>query len=303
MQKFEIKKILIPIDFSDTSLIALDHAIYMAKLSHAEIVLIHMIERLLTNTNSAEFYAAVGQEHIEYEKAVINKGKEYLDSFAEDLRKKHGIKITASTIFGRTHAGIISAADELNADLIIMGTHGVSGFRELVMGSNTFKVVSETKCPVLSVQMHTKTPGFKKILLPFRAKAHSREKVNYAISLAKLYGSAIHVFGIDADGTSPADLHKIELEAAQIKRILDDEKIVSTVEVKTDQYLADMLLEKAKEIKADLIIDMADLDRMNISEYILGPVAQQIVNHSPIPVLSIRPMFNPDTVDLHGYGW
>lgn len=262
-----------------------------------------MIERLLTNTDSAEFYAAAGQEHIEYEKSVINKGKEYLATFAEELKKKHGVKITASTIFGRTHAGIIKAAEEMGVSLIIMGTHGVSGFREFVLGSNTFRVVSEAECPVLSVQAGTKNPGFKKILLPFRAKAHSREKVNYAISIAKLYGSSIHVLGIDADGTSPADLHKIELEAAQIKGILDEENIISTVEIKTDQYLADMLLEKVKEVNADLIIIMTDMDRMNISEYVMGPVAQQIVNHSPIPVLSIRPMFNPNTIDLHGYGW
>jgi nucleotide-binding universal stress UspA family protein len=183
-----------------------------------------------------------------------------------------------------------------------MGTHGVKGFREFITGSNTFRIVNEAECPVLSFRKDVTQLGFKNILIPFRDHPHSREKVDYAIRMAEIYGAKITVLGVDTDDDS-AQFKKIVLEAEQIKSIVEKHGLECSVKVKSSPYLIDKVLKYAQKKNADLIVIMADIDRMRISELFMGPFGQQMVNHSPIPILSIRPTFNPDTVDLHGYGW
>jgi nucleotide-binding universal stress UspA family protein len=299
---FNLKKILVPVDFSDTSLQALEYAIDIAKRSKATITLIHNTESMVANVSTGDYFASSINNLIAFEKEANEKAKEHLKKFAEKIEKKNKIKTTAVITSGWVREEVLRTAEKTEADIIIMGTHGVKGFREFIVGSNTFRVINEAVCPVLSVQHHAKTPGFKNILLPFRDKSHSREKVDYAIKIAELYGATIHVLGIDMEETKE-DFKKIELETEQIKSIIEKKGLKCKIKVKSSQYVSDKVLKHAQEVKADLIVIMADMDKMNISEYFMGPFSQQIVNHSSIPVLSIRPTFNPNTIELHGYGW
>jgi nucleotide-binding universal stress UspA family protein len=237
-----------------------------------------------------------------YEKELLEAVNKSLISLSEEIKSKGVGKVKSISLTGSVHEEIIQLSKRIKTDIIIMGTHGVSGFREFVMGSNTFRVVNEALCPVLSVQQKMKATDFKNILLPFRGKPHSREKVDYVIKIAEIFGSTIHVLGVDTD-ESKSDLNKIELEAEQIKQIVQQHGLKCKIKVESSAYLSDKVLKYSKEVKADLIVIMSDLDKMRISEYIMGPFSQQIVNHSLIPVLSIRPTFNPYTVNLHGYGW
>jgi nucleotide-binding universal stress UspA family protein len=299
---FTIKKILVPIDFSENSMKALDNAIYMAKLSKAGITLIHNTEVVMADPNPGGYFAPSLNNYAAFEKDMFENAKNHLKKLAEKIEKKNKIKVTSITTSGWIREQILNTAEKIKADIIVMGTHGTKGLREFIMGSNAFRIVNEAKCPVLSIHPQTKTPGFKNILLPFRGKRHSREKVDYAIKIAEMYGSTIHVLGIDTEN-SKSDKKKIELEAEQIKDIIEKHGLKCKIKVESAAFLSEKVLKYSKKIDADLIVIMADLDKMRISEYFMGPFAQQIVNHSPIPVLSIKPTFNPNTVELHGYGW
>ncbi len=101
--------------------------------------------------------------------------------------------MTPLIVTGRTHKLIIKTAKKLKVDIIVMGTHGASGIREFIGGSNTYRVTSDSECPVLSIQKHIKKPEFKNILVPFTDRAHSREKVDYAIKMC----CPNHLFGMD----------------------------------------------------------------------------------------------------------
>lgn len=302
METFNIKKILVPIDFSETSLKALDHAVYIAKKNSADITLINVVESTYSYAPSTDYTALTYTNLESYEKSVIKQSKEHLLSLTQKIKKKEGVNIIGIVTSGWVKEEILDTAESMKADIIVMGTHGVKGFKEFITGSNTFRIVNEAKCPVLSVRKNVEPGKVKKILLPFRDKPHSREKVDYAIRMAELFGAKIFVLGIDTDDDDE-QFRKIELEAAQIKRIVEKHGIDCNVKVKSSPYVADRILKYAKKKKVNMVVIMADLDRMRISEYFMGPFAQQMVNHSPIPVMSIRPTFNPDTVDLHGYGW
>jgi len=297
-----IKKMLIPVDFSGTGIKVLDQAILMAEKTNAEITLITVLEGPFSYMGPDDIRKSVYKNQ-KYEKQIFDEADRNMKELQEKLIKAGVSKVNYLIKAGGTpYKKILLMAKQTKADIILMGTHGVSGFREFAMGSNTFKVVSEAHCPVLSIQKHTKKTGFKSILLPFRDKPHSREKVDYAISIAKIYGATLHILGVSYDPAS-AKVKKIPLEAQQIKRIAEKQGVNCTEEVVHGNYLANLIFEHAKRVNADLLVVMSDLDKMNISEYIIGPVIQQIVNHSKIPVLTIHPIINSEMFNNNEVDW
>ncbi|MEO8151241.1 MAG: universal stress protein [Bacteroidia bacterium] len=297
MSTFSVKKILVPIDFSANSIKALDYAARLAKLTQAEIMLAHVVETMPVTSDPFRFS---NPEIQSYDSIIMDSSTKHLKQVADEYANKNGIAINAVSLTGRTHREIVSFSEKIKSDLIVMGTHGVSGFREFIAGSNTFRVVSDVMCPVLSVQEKSGSPDFKNILVPFRDKPHSREKVNYAIELAKIYGATLHIIGIDTE-QSEEHLRRIQLEADQIIDIIGKSGLTGKLKVVSADYRSELVLDYAKEVNADLLVVMADMDRDSLKEYFIGPFVQQVVNHSTIPVFSIRPKFNTDTVDLRFY--
>ncbi len=302
MKSFDIKNILVPLDFSETSMEALKHAVFVAKLNGASITLLKVVEGMQPFIIPVDYPVSFSYNLTLHERTMVKESKKHFAKLVDSIKKKDKVSITSITSKGWVKAEIVEASKRIKADMIIMGTHGVKGFREFIIGSNTFRVINETQCPVLSIQKHTDKLGFKNILVPFRDKAHSREKVDYAIKMAKIYGARIHVLGIETDNDE-TQFKKLVKEAEQIKKITEKNGLVCTIEVKTSKYLVEEVLKYAETKEIDLIVVMSDLDRMRISEYFMGPFCQQMVNHSTIPVLSIQPTFNPDTIVLYGYGW
>ena len=297
MKQLKVRKILIPLDFSFTSLKALEHAVTLAKLTKAEITLLHIIENQYATTDP--FY--ITYPHVQtYETDLKELSNQSLQKVADKIKSKADIKVNILSTSGRTHKEIIRVSKKMKADIIVIGTHGVSGFREFVMGSNTFSVVRDAPCPVISVQRKSNSNGFKDILVPFSDSPHSREKVMYAIKLAEIYGATVHILGIDTEKTK-AHIKKIALEADQIKEIVEEHGLKSKLKIISGLYDAKTVLNYAKKVKADLIATMGDVNKQDLAEYFTGSFSQQLINHSQIPVLSIHSEFNPDTIELwHG---
>jgi len=288
-KRFHIQKILIPFDFSETAELALEHASFMAKLLKAEIMLLHVVE-------SYSFASAISQAFSktqnEFETKVEAGAKERLQQIADELHHRDGIVVKFRTDVGKIYKTIIHVADEVDADLIVMGTHGVSGFQELLVGSNTYRVVSGANCPILSVQTHAKKIGFKDIVLPIDNSKESRQKVLHAIELAKYYKSVIHIAGI----ITMSDIEvqrRFEVKIHQVKEFIEKHEIPYTVKMFKGDNLATISMDYAYQINADLIIIMTEQE-LNSTGLMMGSFAQQIVNHSKVPVLSVRPMISSD---------
>ena len=299
METFEIKKILVPTDFSETAMKALNYAIELAKRTGAEITLLNVVETSLASSNPA--FASVPKS-VEFEEEIIKASQEKLEELAYSKAEAVFPPFQIQTALGRTYLEIVSKSKEIGASIIVMGTHGVSGFRELMVGSNAYRVVADADCPVLTIQSTLKNGLFHKILIPFNDRPHSREKVRYALQVAKIYGASVHVLGVDEEGTQK-DTYKITKEAEQIKAVADSKGIPCTTEVVSEAYYSNSLLNHAMEKEADLIVEMRGMEKDNITEYFKESIEKSLVNHSPIPILTVKINFNPDTVNYHGYGW
>lgn len=300
MPTFQIKKIVVPIDFSGTSLRAMEHAIFLARLKKAELVFIHVIEdKELHESITAPVYSR--EEYIETinklspalireNAAIESETEEKFHALVEDAQKKGALKTSYVLESGKVGKKICEYAAKNLVSLIVMGTHGISGFREFMVGSNTYHVVKDSPCPVLSIQ-NTSAPGFKNILLPFTDKPHLRESVDYAREIAKIYNSKIHILGIDIENTKE-HLYRIQKEGDQIKKIIEKSDVRCTLEIISSPFISEVLQEQAKAKKADLVAIVTDLDRTSFSQYFAGPVVKQLVNHSATPILSVPPNFN-----------
>jgi nucleotide-binding universal stress UspA family protein len=294
MKKFEIRKILIPLDFSPTSLKAIDFAKAIVRRTNAQVILLHVMEKINVTTEPFVFSGITFES---YENKLQVLSNENLNRIAKMFENKN-VDVISST--GRTYNEIIRVSKEQNIDLIIMGTHGVSGFREFIVGSNTFRVVSEAICPVLSVQEKSTTYDFKTILVPFTDMPHSRENVMYAIKVAEIYEASLEVVGVDPEN-SGTSRKKLLLEAEQIEKFAEGHSLKCNVEVIPGDYKSAVVLDYAKNKSADLIVVIGDSDKQNFAEYFTGSFSQQIINHSSIPVLSIHSKYNPELIQLwHG---
>lgn len=296
----EIKKILIPTDFSELSLYAVDYAVSIAKIHNSDIHLFHVIEELLTMAVPGDFYLNT-EEIIQREVDMLAIKSKQISELASSLENKHQIKFSTHVEFGRSHRVLTDYANENKFDLIVMSTHGVSGFREFVIGSNAVRIISEANCPVLSIQNKISENGIRKILMPFKDDPYSRQKVKFAINYAKWFNAELVTLGIDTEGEEE-HLKKIEREAAQIKELVNESNIVNRLFI-TQGNAAKEILKCSIEQNVDMILVMADMENEDIVDFIMGPTAQQLVNHSKVPVLSIQPTRHPSTIDLHPYGW
>lgn len=294
MKKFEIKKILIPIDFSETSTLAISHGAFMAKLFKAQLLLLHVVEK-----NWNPFDIVVPELKVEAPSDLSQKIQNKLDELAEKTRAQYGANVITLSVDGNVCDEVVSAANENKVDVIVIGTHGASGFEELFVGSNTYKIVTLSETPVLSVQTHAKNIGFTNVVLPIDNSDHSRQKVNHAVVLAKHYACKINVLGLLEDEDDASEESKFKIKIDQVNAYLEKAGVVHTSKILKGKNQAKLTMEHAASVNADLILIMTDQEE---SGSFLSSYAQQVVNHSKIPVLSIQPEEHDENIPwVHPY--
>ncbi len=289
-KNFEIKKILIPYDFSETAALSLEHAVFMAKLLKAEILLLHIVE-------TVTFTSAISHALSGFEKKIENTSNQKLEEIAQEIHNHSGIHVTVLTEVGRIYKKIVTIAREKKADIIIMGTHGVSGYQKFSVGSNTSRVVESAPCPVISVQTHAKNIGFKKIILPIDDTPTSRQKVNDAAVMAQLYNAHVYIVGL-INFNSEDLKRKFRIKVEQVEEFMAKQDISYESRFIQGDNLAKMTMAVAEEIDADLVIIMTEQEP-SITGFFMGTYASQVVNHSKIPVMSVRPAeIDPDKITV-----
>ncbi len=285
-----IKRILIPYDFSETADLSLEHGLFLSKIVNAEITLLHIVENV-------SFTTAISQALGGVEKKIESVSQDRLKAYAEQLHAKTGLKVDTRIEVGKVYRKIIEVAKDIKADMVIMGSHGSSGYQKFSLGTNTSRVVQESPFPVLSVQTHATDLGFKKILLPIDESNESRQKVPLAVGLAQFYNAQIILLGIiNFSGNDLIRRFKIKIEQVEdyvVNHGLDYETVY-----KEGNDLAGITMKSAEELGADLLVIMTEQEP-SITGFLLGNYATRVVNNSKIPVLSIHPAeVDPDKITV-----
>jgi len=272
------KKILVGIDFSDCSLNALEHAITIAQRSSSGITMV-WVNHL---DYSKEIFSVEPKDLI---KEVESKFHTIVKKYKSKLgREEFNFQIRK----GKVYKEICAVADEINAFLIVIGTHGSTGFEEFWIGSNANRVVSSTTKPIITIRAGIDIEkGLKRIVIPFDSTKVTRQKLPMTALLAKFFNAEVHILGMY---TSSLDdiRYRIQNYVEQAKDYLEENDIRhKEVFIETD-HITESTIEYAEKVKANLISIMTEQETKT-SNLWLGPYASQMVNHSPIPVLSIHP--------------
>jgi nucleotide-binding universal stress UspA family protein len=277
--KTQINSILIPTDFSVLSESALKVGIAIAKRQNAAVTLLHVVDLLP--------YLLPTEVLLSSSKEVLSRKEEELKELSEKIQKNTGVKAVVKVLEGTPSDIICKLAYEENISLIVIGTHGVSGLREFFIGSEAFRVLKNATCPVLTIPGDWQKTDFEKVLFPVRLKPGTLDTYYYAIPILEKNNSELFLLGL-YDQKKDMVEEEISMSINKFKQQLDNDKVVFKAEISQSKDFPAKIIEIAKQYEADLIILTANLDH-DFKAYFVGPFVQQVVNHSRLPVLSIKP--------------
>ena len=275
----KIDKIIVPIDFSDHSDYALEAAAIMARQYDAEILALHMLE--LSDSVLLKADDIQNEKALFYLKLAEKRFQEFLDKdYLND------IKVTPMVKHYKVFSEVSKVADEHSVDLIVMGSHGTSGFSELFIGSNTERVVRNSNVPVLIIKKKPNNLSFNKIILGTNFQKESREiykKVNNAFGDNDLYLLHVNVPNDNFRSTTELEEQVNDFLLASDGNLDAKNKVHFVSDYTVESGIANF----AKKIDADLIV-VSTHGRTGIAHFFEGSITEDIANHANLPVLTFR---------------
>ncbi|MBE0661034.1 MAG: universal stress protein [Bacteroidales bacterium] len=275
-----MKNIIVAIDFSDCSINALEHAISIAQKGNFNVLMVWV-----NNPTTTKILLASDQSG-DMKGEVENQFKKLIAKYTKSLS---GSSISYTIREGKVYHQVALEAKEKDALLVIAGTHGTSGFEEFWIGSNANKIVSMSPCPVITIRGGIQVSReLTKIVMPIDSTPETRQKVSFTATIASLFNAEVHVLALYTTNISSVQ-DNIDSYAKQVISFLEGQGIKSRFESQRVDNLARAIIDYSEKIDANLISIMTEQETA-ASNLWLGPYAQQLVNHSPIPVLSIHPI-------------
>lgn len=272
------KKIIVGIDFSNCSVNALEHAISIANRAKAGITMVWV-------------------NHLDYSKEIFSVEPKQLIKEVEHRLKtlvlKYSNELVGQTIEykirkGKVYKEICDIGAELNAFLIIVGTHGSSGFEEFWIGSNANRIVSTSTIPTITIRGGIDVGrDLKRIVMPFDSTKVTRQKMPITALLANYFKSEVHLLGLYTSSLDDIRF-RIKNYISQAEDYLKENNIKYKTTFLDVHNLTEATLQYAESIDANLISIMTEQETSTANIW-LGPYAAQMVNHSAIPVLSVHP--------------
>lgn len=272
-----MKTILVAIDFSRNAEHALEYAVLFANKLNACIHLIWVDNTLIEESVIDIIEGETRIEKRAYMNTIIKKFQPQIKcgEIQVLLRK------------GRVYQEISKAAKQIKADMIFAGTHGVSGYEQYWIGSNANRIVSQAPCPVVTIRSeYDLKDQIKKILLPLDSSLETKQKLPFAAELAKSFNATIHLLKVFNTPLSVIR-KRIDKYGQDAEVCLKEKKVKFVTEELEVDNVAASIIKYSREHKIDLISIMTDQDTTTAKKF-LGPYAQQLINNSEIPVLSLR---------------
>ncbi|MBU2938940.1 universal stress protein [Lacinutrix sp. C3R15] len=276
-----MKKIIVPIDFSEHSEYALETAAVFAKKYDAEILALHMLElsnAIISNTENVQ-----QAESVFYIKLAEKKFTEFLNKdYLKDL------KITPIVKHFKVFSEVNEVAKEHNADLIIMGSQGASGFKEALIGSNTEKVVRHSNIPVLVIKENPILTDFENVVF---ASDFSQDAIKPYLNATKMFNgldAKMHLVYVNLPDNRFKSSAEMEKRVADFLKAADG----NIDKMKNVAYISDYSIEKgilnySNIIGADLVA-VATHGRTGLAHFFEGSVSEDIANHSTLPVMTFK---------------
>lgn len=281
-----MKRILVPTDFSKQAEYALKVAAQMARKFDGEIFLLHMLELPLQLVGTAASGSGVGgSSHQNLPEALyfMKLAKKRFNKILSQPFLK-GIKVHETVQFHQAFEGIMEISEKHNCDIIIMGSHGATGFKEMFIGSNTEKVVRHSTIPVLVIKNEHENFDIQDFVFATDCDPDNKHTLNQAIRFANMLEARLHLVYINT-----ANNFKTSDDAQQcLNSFAEGENPRNyTLNIYNDVTVENGILNFARSIGAGLI-GISTHGRKGLAHFFNGSISEDLVNHAQQPVITFK---------------
>lgn len=256
--------ILIPIDYSKQSLIAIKHSYNLARFTNSKLQLLHVYAKS-EEQNDAE-----------------------LEKLAKQTAQESGLVCDFKSVKGDIFLETDKEAEKIGANLTVAGLAPIVKFRSFLGSSSASKFIKQSPCPVLTVRSTEHDSGCKNILMPFDLSPESREKVDTVIQIAKYFNADIRILSIFDPNDSKYE-NQLLPYLQQVKKYIKSKFVNCTNKSIPSTTVAETIIDYANKNDCGLIVQMNKRD-LSLGEMFSGTLSQKIVDISNIPVLTVNPM-------------
>lgn len=268
--------ILVPTDFTEVAECAINHAIGIAKAADDSLLLVHIV-------------TPETRTKLKKEGKTVSALEKQMQEQCDEIFSKHGVKAAFELPEGNIFTTIGETAKKRGARLLVMGTHGVVGLNQKLMGAWAIKVTTSSPVPVVIVQRKKQAAhGYKTIVLPIDASKEVKQATFYAILMAKHFNAEVKIFGKYESDEFIANGVKKNISFAA--SFLSKNGVKYSEEIAAKGNHVKELLKYSARVNADLIIIMTEKEIDVVVEFIIGPDNEKIINNeSEIAVMCVNP--------------
>jgi len=273
-----MKRILVPTDFSEHAEFALRAAAQIARKNNSEIILLHMLEL------PHQAGDAMGSGH-KIPEIMFYKDKaiENLETLM-DVDYLKGINVSEVIQFEKAFDGILAVSKKNNVDLVVMGSHGTSGFQEMFIGSNTEKVVRFSDYLVLVIKNEVKDFKAKNFVFASDFSKEIKKPFNQLIEFARIFDSTLNLVMIN----TPNSFKPTHVGEKIMNEFMQEFNYPNyTLHIYNDVNVEKGILNFANSKNADLI-GMCTHGRTGFAHFFNGSISEDLVNHAVRPVVTFK---------------
>lgn len=269
-----MKNFIVPVDFSKDSLKGIDMTVLFSNKQPVNIQMVYV------QKSSDDFHPGSFEEEFRFAEIQMKKLiSEYEPKLGKDSRIRFIIKK------GSIYKEVVNQAESYKDVIISASTHGASGFEEFFVGSNTYKILSATDKPVLTIRKNECPSDFKRIVVPMKMHVDTRQKVPFAADIAELFGAEIHLISISTSNNKRI-VDRLDAYVNQSSNYFRRRRIDHTVKMLYGDNLASLTANYASAINADLVVIMNE--KGGGWNALMGTYAHEMINACPVPVLSLK---------------
>ncbi|WP_425391131.1 universal stress protein [Ekhidna sp.] len=273
-----MKKILVPVDFSEVSGHATRFAIEIAEKNDAEITLLNSVHfDYFTDYQFTSFTTA---------KSMMDEVKDAMEEKMEKFKNTFKSRLKLKSVVNQLSLveSVKNMVNEEGFDLVVVGTKGASGISEVLVGSNTEKVVRHAPCPVISVPSAATVDSIKRILVPIDIREIKASYLTKVAALQKQFGARIEFLWVK----TPHNIENEEKVSKELSTLIEEYDIANfEFTIIKNVFPSDGILWHADETNADMIA-MATHARRGISHWLSGSLTEDTVNHIKKPVWTFK---------------
>ena len=274
-----MKNILVPVDFSEYSNYAMEVASAIAKKHKAVIHVIHMMgltDGVLTRDESKEVFEAMFHMKLAEKRFDELLKQDFLD----------GVTVYQSVKNYTNFTEINDVAIEVDADLVIMGSHGSTGLKEVFVGSNTEKVVRTSTTPVLVIKERMQDFKLDRVVFACDFKAENIDAFNRISALVDTLGANLELLYVNLPGERFRSTLEINDRVDQFLALSDSDNLkAEDVVFYNDYTVEDGIFNYSLSNQVD-VIAIPTHGRRGLAHFFAGSIGEDVVNHSVLPVLT-----------------